>query len=1271
MEAIEKRFGGNTKAKKVQKTLLKKQYANFTGSSSESLDQIHDWLQKLISQLEILGRTGRNLGANRPTSMGFDMSKVECYNCHRKGHFARECRSLKDTRRNGATKPQRRNVPVEASTSNALVSQCDDVGSYDWSLQADEEPTNYALMTISTSSSSSDNEVVSCSKACTKAYVTLKSHYDKLTEEYRKSQFDVISYQTRLESVEARLLVYQHNEYVFEKDIKLLKLEVQLRDNALVVLRQNLEKAKQERDDLKLKLDRSDESLPSSPIYDRYQSSNGYHVVHPPYTGTFMPPKPDLVFNNAPNDVETNHHAFNVKLSPTKPDQDLSYTHRHVVLEVILTQSKLVPITAVKPVSTIVPKISVTRTRQAKIVVPKTNSPPRRHTNRSLFPKASTFPPKVTVVKAPMVNAAQGKWKWKPKCLILDHVSHNTSASLTLKRFDYNDALGRSKNMSYLSDFMELNGGYITFGGNPKGCKISRKGKIRTGKLDFDDVYFVKELKFNLFSVSQMCDKKNSVLFTDTECLVLSPEFKLPDENQVLLRVPRENNMYNVILKNIVPSGDLTCLFAKAILDESNLWHRRLGHINFKTMNKLVKDSLGKFNGNIDEGFLVGYYVSSKAFRVFNSRTQIVQETMHVNFLENKPNVAGRGPTWLFDIDTLTKNMNYQPVTAGNQSNPSAGVQEQFDAEKAKEKNNQQYVLFPIWSSDFKDFSYDSINEDNAAGTLVPTVGQLSPNSTNTFSATGPSTAAASPTHGKSSCIDSSQYPDDLNMSELEDINYSDDEEDVGAEDDFNNFCNINNRHIQEEGIDYEEVFAPVAMIEAIRLFLTYASFMGFKVYQMYVKSAFPYETIKEEKKDRIFISQDKYVAEILRKFGLTDGKPASTPIDTEKPLMKDSDGEDFWTSVAMKKVNDVKRFQALFDKKKVIITKASIRDALRLDDAEGRKFNFSKYIFDRLVRNVDSSTKFYMYPCFLQLMIRKQVGDLSTHTTKYTSPALTQKVFANMRRVGKGFSGVETPLFEGMIVEQQVDKGDAEVNVDDVSTAGVAAKGDVVLLMMKFLLLLKNHLFHHQHHLLHHYNHHKMYLQLLKVEHLEQDKIAQALEITKLKSRVKKLERRNKASKIKKLKKGGIIENIDANEDVVLEDAKEVVVEKSADVDESVDIQGRKAESQAQIYQIDLEHANKVLITAASNTLTAAAPQLTTAAAPTLTTAPSSARRRKGVVRDPESATPSTIIHFEAKSKDKGKDYAQNVKNQSKTGQYRTQDWKSTTKSRINGHFS
>nr|GFA13136.1 putative ribonuclease H-like domain-containing protein [Tanacetum cinerariifolium] len=680
--------------------------------------------------------------------------------------------------------------------------------------------------------------------------------------------------------------------------------------------------------------------------------------------------------------------------------------------------------------------------------------------------------------------------------------------------------------MSYLSDFEELNGGYVPL-------EVTQR----------------VELKFNLFSVLQMREKKNGVLFADTECLVLSPDFKLPNENHVLLRVPRENNMYNVNLKNIVPSGDLTCLFVKATIDESNLWHRSVPRtpqqngiaerknrtlieaartmladslllipfwaeavntacyaqnrvlvtkLHNKTPYELLHgktpsigfmrlfgcpvtilntlDSLGKFDGKVNEGFLVGYSVSSKAFRVFNSRTCIVQETLHVNFLENKPNIAGSGPTWLFDIDSLTRTMNYQPVAAGNQTNHSASFQDKFNAEKAREEIDQQYVLFPLWSSgstnpqnndgdatfdgkepdidakkpesevnvspsrsaqsrkqddktkkeakgkspvesctgyrdlsaefedcfdnsinevndvgtivltvgqnslnstntfsaaspsnatasptygkssfidasqlpddpdmpeledivEFEDCFDNSINEVNDVGTIVPTVGQNSLNSTNTFSAASPLNATASPTYGKSSFIDASQLPDDPDMPELEDITYSDDEDEVGAEADFNNletsitvspilttrvhkdhheepkreepkrvhqalkdpswieaiqeellqfkmqkvwvlvdlphgkraigtkwvFRNkkdergimVRNKarlvaqgHTQEERIDYEEVFALLARIEAIRLFLAYASFMGFMVYQMDVKSAFLYGTIKEE----------------------------------------------------------------------------------------------------------------------------------------------------------------------------------------------------------------------------------------------------------------------------------------------------------------------------------------------------------------------------------------------------------------------------------------
>nr|GFC69025.1 hypothetical protein [Tanacetum cinerariifolium] len=151
--------------------------------------------------------------------------------------------------------------------------------------------------------------------------------------------------------------------------------------------------------------------------------------------------------------------------------------------------------------------------------------------------KPSISPPRVNAAKPSTVSAAQN--------------NHGKKGNLqqALKDKGVGFSWHMTGNVSYLSNFEELNGGYVSFGGNPKGGKITGKGKIKTGKLDFDDVYFVKELKFNLFSVSQMCDKKNNVLFTDA--------------SQVLLRVPRENNMYNVNLKNSIPSRDLTCLFCK------------------------------------------------------------------------------------------------------------------------------------------------------------------------------------------------------------------------------------------------------------------------------------------------------------------------------------------------------------------------------------------------------------------------------------------------------------------------------------------------------------------------------------------------------------------------------------------------------------------------------------------------------------------------------------------------------------------------------------
>nr|GFC07939.1 hypothetical protein [Tanacetum cinerariifolium] len=171
----------------------------------------------------------------------------------------------------------------------------------------------------------------------------------------------------------------------------------------------------------------------------------------------------------------------------------------HKVSAAAPSKSKPVLPTAARTVSAVKPKFSKTRPNIASYAMSKSKSPLTRPFIRHPSPKPNISPPRVNAAKLSAVSAAQnnyGKWVGKPKCLVLDHALRTSSASMTLKRFDYNDALGRSKhmtgNMSCLSDFEELNGGYVAFGGNPKGGTITGKGKIKTGKLDFDDVYFVK-----------------------------------------------------------------------------------------------------------------------------------------------------------------------------------------------------------------------------------------------------------------------------------------------------------------------------------------------------------------------------------------------------------------------------------------------------------------------------------------------------------------------------------------------------------------------------------------------------------------------------------------------------------------------------------------------------------------------------------------------------------------------------------------------------------
>ncbi|GKA89567.1 putative ribonuclease H-like domain-containing protein [Tanacetum coccineum] len=326
-------------------------------------------------------------------------------------------------------------------------------------------------------------------------------------------------------------------------------------------------------------------------------------------------------------------------------------------------------------------------------------------------------------------------------------------------------------------------------------------------------------------------------------------------------------------------------------------------------------DHLVKFDGKADEGFLVGYSINTKAFRVFNSRTRKVEENLHVNFLENKPNVVGSGPKWLFDIDTLINSINYQPVSVGNRTNGNAGLETNSDTGQAGKENvsDQEYILLPLLHTS------SNVPSNSKKDESSPKVDARKKNEVKDLAKEGDMNGPGEVTNTDSTNrLNIVSSPVNMILSDLQDTGIfggAYDDEYVGVEDDLSNletnmsispipttiihkdhpkaqiirevdsamepkktlvdlphgkkaigtkwvFRNkrdqrgivVRNKarlvaqgYRQEEGVDYDEVFAPIARIEAIRLFLAFASFMGFTVYQIDVKSTFLYGTIEEE----------------------------------------------------------------------------------------------------------------------------------------------------------------------------------------------------------------------------------------------------------------------------------------------------------------------------------------------------------------------------------------------------------------------------------------
>ncbi|GJR39517.1 putative ribonuclease H-like domain-containing protein [Tanacetum coccineum] len=1198
-------------------------YSFFANQSSgphldhEDLEQLDEfdleemdlkWQVAMISMRlkKFYKKTGRRLQFDAKEPVGFDKTKVECYNCHNTRHFARECRSKgnQDSRRRDAgntgyrAKDNRRR-PGKQEEPKALVTL--DGEGVDWTSHAEDKQENFALMAYS--NSGSDTEV------------------------------------------EAQLVAHQKNQLWYKEKIRFMKIDLDDKTDVLTYHKKLLAEAVKEKEDLKTKLENFQSSskglgkllnsqmstrdksglgssdVEDSPVHDRFAKVEGMHAVPPPMTWIYMPPKFDFGidvsnFTYGPKQSKTSESAANTIVSKPKVWSDApiieeyesdsddeyvikpskeqekpslifpkadkrdwnglmskklglgygftkkacfvcgSFSHlirdcdfhekrmakqvelnkqkgkgtgqgenrpvwnnvqrlnhqNKFVPKAVLTKTGIFPVNAARqnPSSQAAETSTARKVNTARPIVNeirqrnnfyKSHSPIRRPFNKSTAPKANFTNHKVNTAGDKTVSAVRGYRETVVK------TSDDPQKALERKK-----DLHMTGNKAYLAEYQDFNGGPVAFRGS-KGY-ITGKGKIKTGKLDFEDVCFVKELQqFNLFSVSQICDKKNKVLFTNSKCLVLSPEFKLPDENQVLLRIPRQNNMYSFNLENIVPSGGKPCkrftntrppvranqfswvFFLRTKDETSGILKDFIRQIE-NQLNQKVK-TIRCDNGTEFKNRDVIEFCGSKGIKrkYSNARTPQqngVAERKNMTLIEAARTMLADSflpnTFWAEAVSTacyvlnrvlVTKPQNktpYELVTGPKEANHSAGTQDNIDAGNSEMEAEpaQEYFILPLWSSytstvksseaknrgekpngdtgsktneEPKDQPFleelerlkrqekeandaaEAFRKEFAQCTegLFLQTGAARATNTNTVNnvSTPISTASPSRVFSAGGLDLPNNDQDDSQIPALKEIYDNPSDEiftnasyDEGVVADFTNLettvnvspiptSRIHSIHLitqilgdptsavqtwskeellnkkdekgvvvrnkarlvaqgyrQEDGIDYDVVFAPIARIEAIRIFLAFASYIGFIVYPMDVKSAFLYGTIDEEvyvsqppgfvdpkfpkkvykvvkalyglhqapkawyatlsifllknryrrgtidktlfiKKDRsdimlvqqkedgIFISQDKYVAEILKKFDFANVKSASTPFETQKPLNKDEEAAD------------------------------------------------------------------------------------------------------------------------------------------------------------------------------------------------------------------------------------------------------------------------------------------------------------------------------------------------------------------------------------------
>ncbi|GJS82621.1 putative reverse transcriptase domain-containing protein [Tanacetum coccineum] len=1104
-------------------------------------------------------KTGRKLQFDAKEPVGFDKTKVECYNCHKTGHFARECRTKgnQDSRRrdawNSGNKDGRRSGKQE--DSKALVTI--DGEGVDWTSHSEEEE-DYALMACN--SSGSDTEVTSCSNECKESYAKLKKLYDAQREQLSDASIEIKAYTQGLKKVEAQLVAHQQGQLWYEQKIKFMKIDLDDKTDVLTYHKKLLAEAMKEKEDLKAKVEKwhnssknlgklintqmsatdkfglgygdhrydgilsyenevlqnvfkgKESDFENSPLYDRFVTAGGMNAVPPPMTGNYMPSGPDIEidysqFTYGPKQTQSSESETQISEFDTC-ESNISTETPELVFEPVVNESNVACQPKVWSDSPIIEEYELD-SKDEYVSIPTKEQETPSFANQQVKTPRETVENHFTHSKNPKVDKKELGYGFTVRaCFVCGSLNHlirdcDFHEKRMAKQAELNNRLNRNTSQREIRPIWN-NAQRVNKQNQFVPITVltrTRKILVNTARTSGTKNVSAARHSFNRHAVlTSAAMKVNTVkpnvkrvrpttIFHKTH----SPSSR-PFNKTTTLRTIFSKQKVNTAKVNAVgvvrgkretvdkPStGGLACLIAKATIDESNKWHRRLGHVNFKNLNKLVKgnlvrglpskifqndhtcvacqkgkqhkasckaksvssishslqllhmdlfgptsgisepqnktpyelitgkipiisyirpfgchvtilntiDHLGKFDGKSDEGFLVGYSLQSKAFRVYNLETKRVEEKLHITFLENKPNVAGKGPTCLFDIDYLTDSMNYQPVRSENQANKhaspqeanqNAGTKENIDAgdslqeaESAQDyfqvdKENQVFLdelerlkrqerdatnaaeaLRKEFAQETKDFllqagaaKASSTNIVNTASTPVntaspygglsftdltntdqddskiPVLDEIYDNPTDgiftnsSYDDEDPQLAVQTRSkvtkssgahafvsyiqkqrrnnhkdfqHCLFACFLSQNEPKKISEA-LEDESWVDAMQEellqfkiqkvwilvdlpygkkaIGTKWVYRNKKDergvvVRNKarlvaqgHRQEEGIDYDEVFAPVARIEAIRIFLAFASYMGFIVYQMDVKSAFLYGKIDEE----VYVSQ-------------------------------------------------------------------------------------------------------------------------------------------------------------------------------------------------------------------------------------------------------------------------------------------------------------------------------------------------------------------------------------------------------------------------------